>query len=34
MAAVAVPVTERGGQMMNDDFTLTAGWVITERETL
>ncbi|MDE0332840.1 MAG: N-6 DNA methylase [Nitrospinae bacterium] len=26
MAAVAVPSTERGGQMVNDDFAVTAGW--------
>ena len=26
MAAIAVPTTERGGQMMGDDFDVTAGW--------
>ena len=26
MAAVAIPSTERGGQMVNDDFAVTAGW--------
>ena len=26
MAAVAVPATERGGQMLGDDFAITAGW--------
>ena len=26
MAAIAVPATERGGQMMSDDFAVTAGW--------
>ena len=26
MAAIGVPATERGGQMMGDDFAVTAGW--------
>ena len=26
MAAVTVPATERGGQMLGDDFAVTAGW--------
>ena len=26
MAAIAVPATERGGQMLGDDFAVTAGW--------
>ena len=26
MSAVAVPATERGGQMLGDDFAVTAGW--------
>ncbi len=26
MAAIAVPATARGGQMMSDDFAVTAGW--------